>query len=166
MNTSNFRVTTDLYASKGNRFINFVIDTIFYYVLIIFFGIVLGILAALGIEAPLNMIAEGGIGSYIFSFGVFLIYFIVFEAFLQRTLGKYITKTKVIMEDGSKPKLSDITIRSLCRLIPFEVFSFLSDDARGWHDSMSNTYVIDVEKFKAKINTQNELDMIGQPIID
>ena len=165
MNTLNFRVTTDLHASKSNRFLNFVIDTIAYYALSFISGIFLGLLAMIGIEAPLNSIAEGSIGPYVFSFGVFLIYFIVFEVFLQRTLGKYITKTKVVMEDGSKPKASDIIIRSLCRLIPFEVFSFLNDDARGWHDSMSNTYVVDTKKFEAKRTAQSELDKIGKPVI-
>ncbi len=166
MNNLNFRVTADLYASKSNRFVNFIIDIIIYYVLSFILGILLGLLTVIGINAPLEMITNSVIAGYVFSFGVFLIYFIVFEVLSQKTLGKYITKTKVVMEDGSKPKPADVIIRSLCRLIPFEVFSFLSDDARGWHDSMSDTYVVDIEKFEAKRNTQSELEMIGQSIID
>jgi len=162
MNTSNFRVTTDLYASKGNRFVNFIIDTIAYYILIFILSVAFGILAAIGITGPLSMLAEEGIAVYVFSFGVFFIYFMIFEVFLQRSLGKYITKTKVVMEDGSKPKASDIIIRSLCRLIPFEVFSFLGEDGRGWHDSMSDTYVVDIKKFETKRKTQNELELIGK----
>lgn len=78
-----------------------------------------------------------------------------------RSIGKYFTKTKVVMEDGSVPKTTDIILRTLCRLIPFNAFSFFNDEARGWHDSMSDTYVVDIEKFEAKRNTQSELDMIG-----
>lgn len=48
-----------------------------------------------------------------------------------KTIGKYITKTIVVMEDGSKPKASDIVLRSLCRLIPFDAFSFLGTEGKG-----------------------------------
>ena len=65
------------------------------------------------------------------------------------------------MEDGSKPIFQDIFLRSLCRFIPFEVFSFLGSEGRGWHDSMSNTYVVDIAKFEAKKKSQSELEQIG-----
>ena len=79
-----------------------------------------------------------------------------------RTIAKYITQTKVVMEDGTTPKASDIVLRSLCRLIPFNVFSFLGAEGRGWHDSISNTYVVDVVKFKAKMDSEIDLELLGK----
>jgi len=39
--------------------------------------------------------------------------------------------------------------------------SFLGDSGRGWHDSISNTYVVDERKFNAKKSNQLELELIG-----
>ena len=67
----------------------------------------------------------------------------------------------VVLEDGTKPTTSDIVIRSLCRFIPFEAFSFLGDEGRGWHDSLSDTYVVDVEKLNAIKKAKTDIDLIG-----
>ena len=91
---------------------------------------------------------------------VFIIFYMISEILLKaKTIGKYITKTVVAIEDGSKPKSSDILLRSLCRLIPFEAFSFLGAKGKGWHDTISKTYVVDEIKFKIK--AQSELEQIG-----
>jgi hypothetical protein len=42
--------------------------------------------------------------------------------------------------DGSKPGLRTILLRTLCRFIPFEPFSFFGE--RGWHDGLSDTLVV------------------------
>lgn len=158
----NFLVTSDLYASKEKRFINFIVDTIGYYVFSFIVGLLLGLLELIGFSGALEFIANlGSLGSLVFGVVVMLVYFCSFEVPTQRTLGKFITKTMVVMEDGGKPTFQDILIRSLCRFIPFEAFSFLGSDARGWHDSMSNTYVVDIAKFNAKKESLNELDQIG-----
>jgi uncharacterized RDD family membrane protein YckC len=47
------------------------------------------------------------------------------------------------MMDGTKPTFQKIVIRSLVRIIPFEAFSLLSPNPRGWHDTLSDTIVID-----------------------
>jgi hypothetical protein len=41
-----------------------------------------------------------------------------------------------------RPPFGTMVLRSLCRLIPFEPFSFLGSDARGWHDSITKTRVV------------------------
>lgn len=71
-------------------------------------------------------------------------------------------KTKVINEAGEAPDFKEALLRSLCRLIPFDAFSFLGSDGRGWHDSITNTYVVDVKKFEKAQNTEIEIDLIGQ----
>jgi uncharacterized RDD family membrane protein YckC len=162
MDQNNFLVTADLYASKEKRFINLVIDTIGYYALSFVIGLFLGVLELIGISGPLNFIATmGSLGSLVFGIMVMLTYFCMLEVPLQKSLGKFATKTMVVMEDGSKPTFQDILVRSLCRFIPFEAFSFLGQDGRGWHDSISNTYVVEVDRFEAKKKSLNELDQIG-----
>lgn len=71
----------------------------------------------------------------------FLSYFIIFEYSYQKTLGKFITKTKVVTANGEIPTLGDIVRRTFCRLIPFDNVSFLFTK-NGFHDSLSNTTVV------------------------
>ena len=71
------------------------------------------------------------------------LYYFIFEVTLNRTPAKYITRIKVVMDDGTKPKAKAIFIRTLCRFIPFEMLSFLSHSKPiGWHDRFSKTRVI------------------------
>ncbi len=69
-------------------------------------------------------------------------YFILFETVWGKSPAKFITRTKVVNEDGSKPTASTIALRTLCRLIPFDFVSFFSSNPRGWHDKLSKTIVI------------------------
>ena len=71
-------------------------------------------------------------------------YFIILEYKIGRTIGKYITKTKVVTEIGEQPNLKSIIIRTFCRLIPFDSLSFLFKDGEGWHDTISKTKVINI----------------------
>lgn len=71
-------------------------------------------------------------------------------------------KTKVINESGKAPDFKEALLRSLFCLIPFDAFSFLGSDGRGWHDSITNTYIVDVKKFEKAQNTEIEIDLIGQ----
>ena len=72
---------------------------------------------------------------------VFILYFILAENMFQKTLGKVITKTKVVNLDGEKPNFVDITIRTFSRLIPFDGISYLYSIS-GFHDKLSKTIVI------------------------
>lgn len=51
------------------------------------------------------------------------------------------------MSDGTKPTTKTVLIRSVCRLIPFEAFSFFENkNPIGWHDRFSHTVVtVDVK---------------------
>ena len=72
---------------------------------------------------------------------VFIIYFSQ-EFIFGKTLGKLFTGTHVVDIDGNKPPAWSIVIRTASRLIPFEAFSFLGSNKRGWHDTISDTFVI------------------------
>lgn len=167
MNAQPIRITTDLLASKGKRFANFIID----YIIQIIIGAGIGVVIALFAEFTGNYTiydlvveTENHLFDYIFGFAILFIYYISIESLTSRSIGKYITQTKVILEDGSKPAFLDIFIRTLCRLIPFELFSFLGKDGKGWHDSISKTLVVDVKKYEAKKETVIGLDEIGKPL--
>lgn len=163
MNKRNESVSQDVLASKGIRFANFFID----YIIIIIFasivGVILGIISELTGNYTVFELLENPIIEYAFGYLIWLLYYIPFETLTKgRTVGKYITKTKVVLYDGSEPTINEVLVRSLCRLIPFEQFSFLGTDGKGWHDSISKTYVVDIKKFEDKKQTIEDLDEIGR----
>jgi uncharacterized RDD family membrane protein YckC len=128
-------------ASQGKRFANYLIDIVFY----MLFSYVLGIILAILFPSILSVLEEENkLIEYLFGFLVVMTYYTLFESITGRTLAKYITKTKVVDENGQHPGLGTIALRSLCRFIPFEAFSFLGDDASGWHDTLTKTKVIEV----------------------
>ena len=63
--------------------------------------------------------------------------------------------------NGEKPGTQEILIRSLCRLIPFDAFSFLGAPDKGWHDSISKTYVVKKTLLEDKKKQFYSLDEIG-----
>jgi uncharacterized RDD family membrane protein YckC len=79
------------------------------------------------------------------------LYYGITEFFLSRTFAKYITKTVVVLKDGSKPKFIDILARSALRLIPFEYFTFLRGRKPGLHDEYSKTFVVKKDKLEQSI---------------
>jgi uncharacterized RDD family membrane protein YckC len=83
---------------------------------------------------------------------VSIMYYGLFESFLQRTPGKFITGTRVIRFDGTLPTEWNILLRSLLRFIPFEALSFLGPVPFGLHDSLSKTFVVRTGKMPARFN--------------
>ena len=165
MTTPNFKVTPAVYASKEKRFINFIVDYAIQLVLAFIIGMAIALLAELTGSYSLYewfIESDSRLSDYIFGIIILLIYYIIIESITSRSIGKYLTKTKVVLEDGSEPGVKDVILRSLCRIIPFEVFSFLGETGRGWHDSISDTYVVDIVKFEAKRTTNSEIDLIGK----
>ena len=78
---------------------------------------------------------------------VYWLYYIVPEFMFQKTLGKLITRTSVVTLTGEKPTLKQIILRTICRNIPLEYFSFLVTPA-GIHDYLSKTRVIKNSQIK------------------
>jgi uncharacterized RDD family membrane protein YckC len=172
MKSQNLSVLPNVYASKEKRFINYIVDKIIFYVLLFAFFFIFGIAIELLSEDSMwfwsfidDLENLSPLQDRLYTAIIFIILYMISEITLKgRTVGKYITKTKVVMKDGSKPKASDIILRSLCRLIPFDAFSFLGSEGRGWHDSVSNTYVVDIEKFNTERDAINDIEMIGKAI--
>jgi uncharacterized RDD family membrane protein YckC len=129
-------------ASAGVRFLNYFIDTVFMIVLVILFLIFL--VRMFPPEFQITMLYENRLYRYGLSFLMSLVYYTIFEASGGRTIGKYITKTKVVDEGGNLPDFRTILIRTCCRFIPFDPLSFLFEDSTGWHDKLSKTRVVSV----------------------
>jgi uncharacterized RDD family membrane protein YckC len=68
-------------------------------------------------------------------------YYFLFEFYSQQTPGKMILGYVVINDQAQSPSPGKVALRTICRLIPFEAFSCLSERG-GWHDRFSQTYVV------------------------
>ena len=139
-----------VHASQGQRFLNWLIDNLLMrFGLSYLTGMLIG--AVLVEVAPdfLQKIAysedrmNGSILllSFIVGYFNYLVYYTLCEKlFKGYTLGKLITGTKAIRQDGKELSFKDAFLRSLSRLVPFEVFSGFS--TLTWHDSWTDTMVI------------------------
>ncbi len=159
-----FEITDELHASHGQRIVNAIIDRLVFYIIMLGFGVVLGIVSELtGWYGLLDYFANvSTLEDFIISTLLILIYYIIFESLSGRTVGKYITKTIVVHEDGSKPKFDVILKRSFCRIIPFDAFSYLGSPSRGWHDTIPDVYVVKKDLFEEALKQFREFEEIGK----
>ena len=150
-NLKQFQVTEDLLASHSQRFLNLLMDYIAQlFLFIIAFSIVSVIAETNGNKDFMVNFIKNDIAQYTFVTCIALFYYNFFEIFFARTVGKFITQTIVVDENGEKPNHETILVRTLCRLIPFEILSFLGMPARGWHDRISKTYVVNKDLLAQK----------------
>ncbi|MFT3846114.1 MAG: RDD family protein [Lacibacter sp.] len=128
------------YAGAGQRFLNYLIDLIAFYILNLIAGFFIGILfAATG--TPFGTEGNAQLLLMFISFTLFVIYYTVFEGAKGKTLGKLITKTKVLTADGEPVTYKQAFLRSLSRLVPFEPLSAFFG-LTMWHDQWTNTIVV------------------------
>ena len=134
-------------AGRWRRFFNLLIDYACFTLLAMLVLVPYAAwLAVQGGEAALatleepNLLRDYGIG-----IGAMLLYYVPLEGFFGFTVGKLITGTRVVTENGGKPRWGQIVGRSFARFIPFEALSVLfwnDKERRGWHDSLSKTCVV------------------------
>jgi len=142
--------------------LNFVIDILVVCLIFIILGAIAGILSLFGYNGfALWFDKLDGLTDRLVTTLVMVIYLFVIEVFTQRSVGKFITGTIVVSEDGTKPEARSIMIRNLCRIISFEALTFLGSTPRGWHDSASGTYVVDAKKYKEALESRQSFDQIG-----
>ncbi|WP_347926208.1 RDD family protein [Pontimicrobium sp. SW4] len=125
-------------VGSGIRFLNLIIDSIVWYILIVLVFFIVGLLFPTYI---INNNFTVVIINLILIFGAFFVYHSIMEIKFQKTLGKFVTKTKVVKINGEKPTNEDIVTRTFCRLIPFDRISFLFVK-NGIHDFLSKTKVV------------------------
>lgn len=152
-------------ASKWKRFANLIIDRIFFnrfFLVIGFAGAFLDrILEQYYFTDLLIEFSEiGRLWDMLITSILFFTYTFLMEFFTKgRTIAKYITGTKAITIDGENPTLKEYIIRNISRIVPFDFLSFLGEN--GWHDSWSDTRVINIEKYNAEIQYKREIEQIG-----
>lgn len=134
-------------ASLGQRFLNFLIDTI---TMSLSIGLVVSYVEALVLwnyfpDMAVEVYAGKGLDYFLISWisGIlsYMVYYPCCETvFRGYTMGKLITGTKAVRTDGKALSFKDALLRSLCRIIPFEPLSALGPEP--WHDRMTKTMVI------------------------
>jgi uncharacterized RDD family membrane protein YckC len=126
-------------ATSGKRLANYLIDIIAYILFIFTLAVVVGLV---GLSETLAD-TDDNLVTLLYYAG-YVLYYALFEVSIGKTPGKLITKTRVIDEEGGPISIGQAFGRSLARLIPFEVFSFLGPNRpRGWHDRLAGTWVVD-----------------------
>ena len=116
-------------TGKTIRLINFLLDTAIYFAFMIAFIFVFK-----------NIIAR----EYIkwISILFYFFYYFLFEYINGQTLGKMITRSKVIsLPENEKYYFIRILLRTLMRFVPFDILSYLFSN-KGLHDWISKTTII------------------------
>lgn len=146
-------------VKSEKRLLNFLFDIVGFYIFAYLVGIFLSIIGLSDLIANIDDTFLGYL--------IIIIYYVFFEFMWQKTPGKWITKSIVVMNDGSKPDFYHILIRTISRFIPFEAFSFLGKNPIGWHDKISKTIVVDNnEKSKFLFNDVKFCLKCGEKIED
>jgi uncharacterized RDD family membrane protein YckC len=117
-------------ADAGKRFLNLLIDIGVVIFLIVIFNKILyhhSIFSYLGMFKILDI-------------AVVFAYFYGLENSLGQTVGKMITKTKVVNLDGAKPTTQQMLVRTFSRVIPLEPVLLIG--GKWLHDSLSQTRVV------------------------
>lgn len=133
-------------ASRGQRFANYLLDLVVFFILLAAFFFTMGLVQALlgssQAEEAVDPSSDGVVETALF-YSLYALYYVFFEALVGKTPGKMITKTHVIHENGQPISFGQALGRTLCRFIPFDALTFLLNvSGRGMHDSLPKTWVV------------------------
>jgi uncharacterized RDD family membrane protein YckC len=134
-------------ASRGKRFVNLVVDLLGFYVFLT------AVLLLIDATAP-NFMQRWKAGqglAFATNMAVFFLYYVGCEALTLRSLGKLITRTRVVAFDGGIPSFGQIAWRTLLRHLPFEWLPLFAGDGEGGtglplHDRWSRTVVVEMPR--------------------
>lgn len=116
--------------NKGTRALNYLIDVI----------------AISFISQIIIVSRDNYINPTVFFLVIYFFYYLLFESFSGRTLGKIITGSKVVDKNNCKPNFLQILVRTTCRLSPFDWLSYAFGNAQGSHDALSRTKLVKLDK--------------------
>lgn len=153
MNTK-YTVPHYILASKNTRFLHFIIDLGFIYILSLIVYLLSGFLKFNAVYPHFSDWIDtfDQAENIIFKSIVWFFYYGITEFFLSRTFAKYFTKTIVVLKDGSKPDFIAILARTALRIMPFEYLTFLRGREPGFHDEYSKTFVVKKDKLEQSLN--------------
>jgi uncharacterized RDD family membrane protein YckC len=130
-------------AGSGRRLANYLIDLVVFYILLICVGVVIGALDPNASEDLNSVTALGTLADRLITLLCYGICMGLVEGlFRGKSLGKVITGTRAVNEDGSRINFKTGFLRGLSRAVPFDAFSALGQPPYPWHDKWVNTYVI------------------------
>ena len=131
-------------ASHGKRFLNYLVDEVIIYIVwrVLIFNLVIKLLTAVYVYT------ESKAALYTLTFLIVYAISFFFLAGLEsltggKTIGKMMTRTRAVNQDGTRISPKTAFLRSLSRCVPFEAFSALGAPCFPWHDKWTNTFVID-----------------------
>lgn len=128
-------------ATSGQRLANYFIDLVTFYIFMYFFSYVI-----VEVNMDLAIIMYGGEDVWLARL-IYLLFYGMYMGLIEtifkgRSLGKLITGTVAVYNDGSRISGQTALLRGLCRAVPFNAFSGLGEFCNPWHDRWSKTFVV------------------------
>lgn len=134
-------------ASTGQRLANYIIDLIFFYILMFALGVFLALISPTAAELFTDNSPGFALADRIISLLLYGLYMAVVETiFKGKSLGKLITKTRAVNLDGSRISTTTAFARGFSRAVPFCAFSALGTPCNPWQDRWTNTMVMIEDK--------------------
>lgn len=131
-------------ASSGKRFVNYLVDIFFFYVILVLVGAVIGIFAPEWIDYLDSTDPIYNLVGRILSLVVYAVYMGAIEAMLDgKSIGKLVTRTRAVQLNGDKITPGLAFARGVYRAVPFAPLSALGDPSNPWQDRWTDTMVID-----------------------
>lgn len=130
-------------SGSGKRLANYLIDLLLFYFIEVFW------LTLIDFFWPGNlmkMTTDPFARALIRLFFYSLLMFGMEMAFRGKSLGKMITGTRAVDQNGHNLTLKQFLFRSFIRVIPFNALTALGNPCSPWHDSLSVTFVVDEKK--------------------
>ncbi|HEX7902900.1 MAG TPA: RDD family protein [Chitinophagaceae bacterium] len=133
-------------ASSGKRFLNYIIDVLSFSV---FSYLLSYVLVAISYDLAVLIYGDGETFNLVGQLIILLLYGmymgLIESIFKGRSLGKLITGTVAVNEDGTHISGHTALLRGLCRAVPFNAFSALGNPSYPWHDKWTKSYVVDIK---------------------
>lgn len=131
-------------ASQAKRLANYIIDMVVY----LFFVLVLYIILEILYPGMMDEIDNGTpLVKLIDRISYQVLYALLLGSieaiFKGKTLGKLITKTRAVNNDGSPISAKTAFLRGFARAVPFSAFSAFGNPSDPWQDRWTDTYVIE-----------------------
>lgn len=130
-------------ADTGKRFLNYLIDVLVFYALAFLTGIVIAIVSPSIID-NMNDSSDFALLDRLITLLAYGTYMGIVEGlFKGKSIGKLITKTRAVNEDGTRIGWDKAFARGFSRAVPFCAFSAFGTPCNPWQDRWTSTMVID-----------------------
>jgi hypothetical protein len=127
------------FTTAGHRFVHYLLDSLFLAPVFMSMGTMIYSMARIYNQDSIPIMI------CFLAFLNFFLYFFLSEAIFRQTFGKMITRS-CVATNGIEFSNGRMFLRTFCRLIPFDRFSFLF--GANWHDKVSATAVVYVDSWE------------------